>query len=371
MYKSLQHSVCTIIPPHMTRHLTDQDDQEVRNTGAVSMGHEVRMPVAKPMSLLPVEEAGPLSTHRVRLVFDAGNRELLPGTLLLDERRPALTTEDVHAQEAFNACGAMYDFLARVFLRNSIDNRGMPIESSVHFGRGYANACWNGRQMIFGDGDGRLFGRFTGAVEVVAHELMHGVVQHSARLPYLGQSGAISEHLADAFGIMAKQFHHGQTAAQSDWFIGAGLFGEGIRGMGIRSMLMPGTAYDDQWLGRDPQPAHMHDYVDSPMDNGGVHVNSGIPNRAFALAARELGGYSWTVLGRIWYRVLTAKLVPQTTFASFARETVLAAAELYGNTRVRETVADAWAAVGLRVPVISRNRISLNSTTSDERRTNS
>jgi Zn-dependent metalloprotease len=175
----------------------------------------------------------------------------------------------------------------------------------------------------------------------------------------VGQSGAISEHLADAFGIMAKQFDSRQTAAQSDWFIGAGLFGPGVRGIAIRSMLMPGTAYDDKWLGRDPQPSHMHDYDDSPVDNGGVHVNSGIPNRAFALAARALGGYTWTVLGRIWYRVLTGKLTPQTTFRSFAYETVAAAAELYRKPRVHRTVADAWAQVGLPVTLGSRSRISL------------
>jgi Zn-dependent metalloprotease len=196
-------------------------------------------------------------------------------------------------------------------------------------------------------------------VEVVAHEMMHGLVQHTARLPYTGQSGAISEHLADAFGIMAKQFDSRQTAKQSDWFIGSGLFGPGIRGIAIRSMLMPGTAYDDKWLGRDPQPSHMDDYDDSPIDNGGVHVNSGIPNRAFALAARDLGGYTWTVLGRIWYRVLTGKLTPLTNFRTFAYETVAAAAELYRRPRVHRIVADAWAAVGLPVTLGSRSRISL------------
>jgi len=323
------------------------------------------------MALLPAERAGASSTSRVRRVFDAGGRELLPGALVLDESHPGLISYDMHALEAYEACGATHDFLARVFLRNSIDNRGMAIESTVHFGHRYANACWNGRQMIFGDGDGRLFGRFTPAVDV-AHELMHGVVQYSARLPYAGQPGAIAEHLADAFGIMARQYTNRETAAQSDWFIGAGLFGPEIRGIAIRSMLMPGTAYDDPWLGRDPQPAHMSDYVTFLADNGGVHVNSGIPNRAFALAARELGGYTWTVLGRIWYRVLTAKLAPETNFRSFARSTVEAAAELYRTPRVQQTIADAWAQVGLPVSAKSRNRLSLNSTTTtDKRRTDS
>jgi Zn-dependent metalloprotease len=374
---SLDHSVCTIIPPHIQRHLTHHGDPPARGAGVAARAHELRLPVARPMSLRPVHDTGPVSPSRVRRVFDAGHDELLPGKLLLDDERPGLVTEDVDAREAFHASGATYDFLAKVFLRHSIDNRGMVIDSSVHYGRDYPNACWNGRQVIFGDGDGRLFNRFTACLDVVAHELMHGVVQHSGRLAYTGQSGALSEHLADAFGIMTKQFALGLTAAQSDWFIGAGLFGPEIRGMAIRSMLMPGTAYDDKWLGRDPQPGHMQDYDDSPQDNGGVHVNSGIPNRAFALAARELGGYTWLVLGRIWYRVMTGKLMPETNFASFARDTILAAKELYRSHQVHQTVADAWAAVGLRVPVISRSRVSLATThkpstdDSHERSTNS
>ena len=142
-------------------------------------------------------------------------------------------------------------------------------------------------------------------------------------------------------------------------------------------MLMPGTAYDDKWLGRDPQPGHMKEYDGSPLDNGGVHVNSGIPNRAFALAARALGGYTWPILGRIWYRVMTGKLTPETNFASFARDTVTVARELFRKPRVYQAVVDAWAAVGLRVPVISRDRVSLSTShkpsnkASHERRTNS
>ncbi len=121
----------------------------------------------------------------------------------------------------------------------------------------------------------------------------------------------------------------------------------------------------------------MHDYDGSPQDNGGVHVNSGIPNRAFAMAARELGGYTWSVLGRIWYRVMTGKLTPETNFTSFARDTVAVARELFRKPRVYQAVADAWAAVGLRVPVGSRDRVYLatphkpSTKDSHERRTTS
>jgi Zn-dependent metalloprotease len=360
----------------MTRHLAAQHDAPARKRGAAALSHESRFPVAAALSLRPMEDLVPSSTDRMRRVFDAGGGELLPGDLVLDEERPGLTT-DVDAQEVFHASGATYDFLATVFLRNSIDNRGMCIDVSVHYGRRFANAYWNGRQLIFGDGDGRIFLRLTRCVDAVAHELMHGVVQRSGRLPYTGQAGAISEHLADAFGLMVKQWLAGETAAQSNWLIGAGLFGPGIQGIAIRSMLIPGTAYDDKWLGRDPQPGHMDDYVDSPEDNGGVHVNSGIPNRAFALAAREIGGYAWEILGRIWYRVMTGKLTPETTFLSFARDTVTVAGQLYPHApRVQHAVAGAWAAVGLPVPVAGRNRVPVASspstfTASHERRATS
>ena len=359
----------------MSRHLAAHDDAPARERGAAALSHERRFPVAAALSLRPMEDLVPSSTDRMRRVFDAGGGELLPGNLVLDEEHPGLTA-DVHAQEAFSACGAFYDFLTEVFLRNSLDNRGMCIDATVHYGRYFANAFWNGRQLILGDGDGRIFGRFTRPVEVVGHELTHAVVQHSARLPYTGQAGAICEHLADAVGLMAKQYAAGETAAQSNWLIGAGLFGPGIRAVAIRSMLLPGTAYDDEWLGCDPQPGHMDDYVDSPEDNGGVHLNSGLPNRAFALAARALGGYAWEILGRIWYRVMTGKLTPETTFLSFARDTVKVAGELYPQKRVQDIVAGAWAAVGLAVPVAGRNRVAVASspstfTASDERRATS
>jgi Zn-dependent metalloprotease len=342
----------------MQRHLAGQGDVPASVPGTIALAHEHRFPVAAALSLRPMEDLVPSSTNRLRRVFDAGGDELLPGPLILDEDRPHLTT-DPDAQDVFRGCGAAYDLLAKEFLRNSIDNRGMSIDASVHYGKGFANAYWNGRQLIFGDGDGRVFQRLTRSVDAVAHEFMHGVIQYSARLPYTGQAGAICEHLADAFGIMASQHAAGQTATQSNWLIGAGLFGPGIQGVAIRSMLIPGTAYDDKWLGRDPQPGHMHDYVHSPEDNGGVHINSGIPNRAFALAARELGGFSWGVLGRIWYRVLTAKLTPETTFLSFAYDTMTVARELYPHQpRVQHILAAAWAAVGLHLPA-ARNRVAL------------
>src|SRR5258705_701935 len=155
--------------------------------------------------------------------------------------------------------------------------------------------------MLYGDGDGRIFNRFTKVLDVIGHELTHGVTQYTAALDYHDQSGALNEHFSDVFGILVKQYSLKQTAKKADWLIGAGIFTQRVHGAAIRSMKAPGTAYDDPTLGRDPQPAHMKNYVKSHDDSGGVHVNSGIPNHVFYLVATALGGNAWEVAGKIWY----------------------------------------------------------------------
>lgn len=196
----------------------------------------------------------------------------------------------------------------------------------MHYGQDYDNAFWNGHQMVFGDGDGEIFGDFTACVDVIGHELTHGVTQFTAGLQYQDQPGALNESVSDVFGSLVKQHSLGQDAAHADWLIGAGLLAPGIQGVALRSMKAPGTAYDDPRLGKDPQPAHMRDYVDTTDDNGGVHINSGIPNHAFYLLATALGGQAWDRAGRIWYDALTGgRLAADADFTAFARATVAAA----------------------------------------------
>ena len=160
--------------------------------------------------------------------------------------------------------------------------------------------------MIFGDGDGTIFNRFTIAVDVMGHELTHGVTDHLAALRVPGPVGGtervdVRRVRLDGQAADGK----GQTAAQADWLIGEGLLAKGINGVALRSMKAPGTAYDDAKLGgKDPQPATMADYVDTDDDDGGVHINSGIPNRAFSLVATAFGGSSWDRAGKIWYAAL-------------------------------------------------------------------
>jgi hypothetical protein len=219
------------------------------------------------------------------------------------------------------------------------------VSASVHYGRAYDNAFWDGTQLVFGDGDGRIFDRFTKPVDVLGHELTHAVTEHTAGLVYRGQPGALNESMSDVFAACLKQRLRGESADEADWIVGEGLFLPGVRARGLRDMLNPGTAYDDPALGRDPQPAHMDHYVQTRDDNGGVHINSGIPNRAFALAAIAVGGSSAKGAGTIWYAALTGPEVgPTTDFAGFAAATIAAAGEH------EEAVARAWASVGV-VPV--------------------
>src|SRR5215216_6480057 len=135
------------------------------------------------------------------------------------------------------------------FSRDSIDNENMPLRGVVHFGEEYPNAFWDGRRMVFGDGDNEIFLRFTKSLDVIGHELGHGVIEDEAGLEYWGQSGALNEHFADVAGVMVKQRKLNQTADQADWLIGAELRGDEFDGDAIRSMKAPGTAYDDACLG--------------------------------------------------------------------------------------------------------------------------
>jgi len=123
-----------------------------------------------------------------------------------------------------------------------------------------------------------------------------------------------------------------------------------VKGVGIRSMKAPGTAYDDPVLGKDPQPAHMKDYVNTISDNGGVHINSGIPNHAFYVTALELGGNAWSKAGQIWYVTLKDRLDGNSKFQDCANLTYQVSGELYGAGSIeQQAVQKGWAAVGLTV----------------------
>ncbi len=284
-----------------------------------------------------------------RTIYDAGHGSTLPGTQIRREGDPA--SGDTAVNEAYDGLGDTFDLYDAGYGRRSLDGKGLPLVASVHYGTRYDNAFWDGTQMVFGDGDGTIFLGFTRSIDVIGHELTHGVTQYTANLAYSGESGALNESISDVFGVLVKQRVLGQGADQADWLVGAELLAPGVNGVALRSMRAPGTAYDDPRLGKDPQPATMGGYVYTSSDNGGVHTNSGIPNHAFYLAATAMGGNAWEAPGQIWYDVLTGpNIAADCDFATFANLTYAATVARFGDSSTQAAaVADAWSQVGLPV----------------------
>ena len=351
-----QHSIFCITPPHMLREivLNGSPKQQELALRSITISEQFRgQRVAMTKEILAIMK--PVAAEaKQRIVYDAKNGSQLPGTPVRNEGDSA--TGDAAVDEAYDGSGVTFDLYHDVYGRNSIDNNGMRLDSTVHYQKGYDNAFWNGQQMVYGDGDEdlpesqRLFNRFTSALDVIGHELTHGVTQFEAGLVYWEQPGALNESMSDVFGSLVKQYQRQETASDANWIIGEGLFTSNVNGVGIRSMKAPGTAYDDPVLGKDPQPGHMDDYVKTVEDNGGVHINSGIPNLAFYVTAVEIGGYAWEKAGRIWYIALRDRLTSTSNFSAAAKITYDVAGELYGaGSAEQQAVAKGWNTVGLSV----------------------
>ncbi|MGW2826735.1 M4 family metallopeptidase [Streptomyces sp. NPDC001443] len=338
---------CAIVPPHLLNHLARAESpslhERARHTLALDAAQRVQRRLTAEIGTGVAPEAG-AADHPRRTVYDAEHRQNLPGELRRAEGQAEVS--DTSVNHAYDGLGATFGFYLQILSRVSIDGYGLPLVASVHYLEDYNNAFWDGRQMVFGDGDGQIFGDFTQSPDVIGHELTHGVTQYTANLAYMGQSGALNEHLSDVFGSLVEQYAKGQTVEEANWLIGEELLRPGVQGVALRSMKAPGTAYDDDVLGKDPQPAHMDDFVHTFADNGGVHINSGIPNRAFYLTAAQLGGHAWDAAGRVWYEVLTGgKLDPDADFRSFARLTV-DTADAHGPQQ-HDAVVHAWDTVGV------------------------
>jgi len=329
---------CRFVPPYLLEAVA-AGQGEIADQCRATLAVDERMRTARLAPRTPptalVTPAGPAWT-----VHTAHNGSMLPGTPVRSAGEPE--SGDPAVDEAAAGIAGSLALFAEVYGRSSYDDRGAPVSLSVHYERNYDNAFWDGTQLVFGDGDGKVFGRFTRPVDVLGHEFTHAVTEHTAALEYSGQSGALNESVSDVFASCLKQRLLGQTALEADWLIGAGIFVPGIRARALRDMAAPGTAYDDPALGKDPQVGQMSDYVDTTDDNGGVHLNSGIPNRAFQLAATAIGGSSWEGAGAIWYAALTGgQVAARTDFAGFAAATVAAA-----GTHA-DAVGQAWEQVGV------------------------
>ncbi|MET7682328.1 M4 family metallopeptidase [Streptomyces sp. NPDC005423] len=339
-----------IIPPHMLEKIMGSDDSDMRQVVLNTLLTTARLRGERSVRASFAGVATPGDGRRT--VFDCTHSILLPSAVLArseDAPEPA----DASVNRAFDGLGTTRDFYRTVFNRNSIDGEGMRLDAFVHFGEKFNNAFWDGQQMIFGDGDGKLFSDFTGSTDVIGHELTHGVTELTAGLKYHNQSGALNESMSDVFGSLVKQWSLKQSVDEADWLIGPDIFTPGIGADALRSMRAPGHAYDNELFGKDPQPDHMEYFVSLPDtergDLGGVHVNSGIPNKAFFLMATRLGGYAWEAPGLIWFEALKASN-SETQFQDFANTTYRKAAELFGEDSAEQlAVLAAWQDVGIQI----------------------
>lgn len=344
-----------IVPPYMNEQLAQSDDPEVRaraiaNISAAAAFRATRQ-VAQAMPAMMAARSPSRSKHR--LVYTANGGEELPGELVRSEGQARVS--DAAANEAYDGSGDTYDFYHDLFERNSLDDNGMTLTSTVHVGETdfngdpapMNNAFWDGEQMAYGDGDGIIFQRFTKSLDVIGHELSHGVVSFTSNLRYFAQPGALNEHFADVFGALVRQWKGGEKAVSANWVVGAEIMVPAATRRGIRDMEFPGTAYkNDPDLGTDPQPATMAKIYTGPRDLRGVHINSGIPNRAFVLTAKALKGNAWDVAGKIWYDTML-QLTTTSQFLDCARMTVQVAGG--HGAAAKKAVKAAWKKVGITV----------------------
>lgn len=253
-------------------------------------------------------------------VYSASNKTAIPGALVQGNADEAAERVRGHS----------------LLIHQLLGTEEFP-DGVVHYGQGYANAFFNGNYLIFGEGDGQIFGDFTKALDITSHELGHALVALGPKLVYSGEPGAMNEHLADVFGIVTQQW---ARQDQHDWRIGQEIMLDGVSA--VRDMLNPGTAYDNDVLGKDPQPGHMSQYKKIRADNGGVHINSGIPNRAFALLCEKTEEPSWGRPLAMWRRAMD-DLRSTSTFRELAQATWRHSGGL--NPAVKE----AWGEVGIEL----------------------
>ncbi|WP_037572515.1 M4 family metallopeptidase [Spirochaeta cellobiosiphila] len=286
----------------------------------------------------------PRSTGCNRYIYDMNNQMApLPGRLIRKEGE--MDTQDKAANEAYLHSGIVYDFYKNICGRNSIDNRGMAMVSSVHLGKSYNNAFWSSNQMAYGDGDGQTFLRLTRALDVAGHEITHGVISYECNLEYEGEPGALNESFADVMGAIIEHWHNKiSDPAKANWDMGELIMGSSPAKR-LRTFKEEKAYVNDPYLGTDPQPKHYKNKYTGDSDHGGVHINSGIPNHAFYKIALLLGTPTWEKPGKIWYQTIR-NLNSQSSFIEMAHMTYQVGGNLYG-AKEQEAIRQGWHEVGI------------------------
>jgi Zn-dependent metalloprotease len=278
------------------------------------------------------------------------------------------TTAQRAGVDAHYGSAKVYDYFLNVHGRNGIDGAGGPrtfasingttglISSTVHFGKNFNNAFWTDsrNQMFYGDGDGTQFSSLV-ALDICGHEMTHGITSRTAGLVYSNESGALNESWSDAFGAMVELYAEGETT--NTWRIGEDVYTPATAGDALRYMNTPHSGPNYGYTSND-DPDHYTERYTGTQDNGGVHINSGIPNHVFYLLVKggahaHIPGPIVTGIGadkasKIWYKALTTYMTSSTNFSGARAATLNAATSLYGlGSAEYLAVADAWAACGI------------------------
>ncbi len=349
-----------ILPPYMTDKLGKlypEKKEQMDKAGEQFRAKRKRLAAIAPakksanMIATPGANIGKL----YREVYDSGEMPLTIGKLLWKEGQKKLPASK-DAKNVIAGAGHVWNFYKKLFNRNSIDNKGYSLIQTIRYRENqdepFFNAFWDGEQMFYGTGDGKSTNSFTTDLDIIAHELTHGVIDFECQLAYEFQSGALNESLADVFGILVKQWVNKTPARKSDWLVGKNI----LKGKNaLRSLKAPGTAYqNDPIFGDDPQPATMKDFITLPNtekgDNGGVHYNSGIPNYAFYVASYEMTGNAWEKAGPIWYAALTDKKLvkKKADFKDMSKATLKKAVGLFGKGSLEyKAVQKGWKEAGV------------------------
>jgi Zn-dependent metalloprotease len=339
---------CFIVPHDaLTRLSMDKDLSAELRKGLVDtaqISHELRGLRTQAALLTSVTAAHmgafiELAAAPAVTVYDCKHTQTLPGVPVPNPGGAA----DPTAKRTFTETTAVAKFYKDVFSRNSIDNHGMTMMSSIHYGQKFNNAMWNGSQMVYGDGDNSIFIDFTNGDDVIGHELTHGVTQHTLQLAYAGEAGGLNESMSDCVGSMFRQWSKNQDVNAADWLIGHDIMGPVAKQKGytcLRDMANPGAAHC-----LAPQPTQ-YSQITPGMD---PHYSSGPPNLAFYTACKTLGGKSWERIGQVWYQSLTGfgarptlKMKP---FADRTRQ--VAHTKFAGTPAVAAAVDQGWKHVGL------------------------
>jgi Zn-dependent metalloprotease len=291
---------------------------------------------------------------RNRATYNGNQTATLPGTLVLSETTGS--TSDAVISTAHGHAATSYDYYSAVHARDSFNNAGAQIKTTVHHKVAYNNAFWNGSQLVYGDGDGTTFTPLGNALDVGAHELTHAVTTYSANLVYSNESGALNEATSDIMAAAVEAWKEGAVSTGT-WQVGEDIYTPGTAGDALRSMADPTASGDSDYY-----PTR----YTGTADGGGVHTNSGIANLAFKLmvtggthprgkttvnvtALNATAMTSINMGAKIWYRALTVYMNSSTNFSAARTATAQAATDLYGAAAAA-TVNQAWDAVGVPGP---------------------